>query len=145
MRDQRDLVEKQRTDIDAPFRASQALLEGTPPDEVLRALVMQLVEAFGAVSGSLSLIRHNGELQPVVLHGLQREPLVSMADESQRPLGMPLAEGEKSLVFMMGDPGPLAQVLERDKPRRAACLSSDGKLTAIIAIPSERPINSSGS
>ena len=125
MRDQRDLVEKQRTDIDAPFRASQALLEGTPPDEVLRALVMQLVEAFGAVSGSLSLIRHNGELQPVVLHGLQREPLVSMADESQRPLGMPLAEGEKSLVFMMGDPGPLAQVLER----------SGGKLTAIVAIP----------
>ena len=70
MRDQRDLVEKQLTDVDAPSRASQALLQGTPPDEVLRALVMQLVEAFGAISGSLSLIRHDGELQPVVLHGL---------------------------------------------------------------------------
>jgi len=126
MRDQRDLVKKQLTDVDAPSRASQALLEGTPPDEVLRALVMQLVEAFGAVSGSLSLIRHDGELQPVVLHGLQREPLVSTVDESsQRPLGTALAQGATSLVFMMGDPGPLAQVLER----------SGGKLTAIVAIP----------
>ena len=125
MRDRRDLVEKQLTDVDAPSRAAQALLEGTPPDEVLRALVMQLVEAFGAVSGPLSLIRHDGELQPVVLHGLQREPLVSTVDESQRPLGIALAEGATSLVFMMGDPGPLAQVLER----------SGGKLTAIVAIP----------
>jgi hypothetical protein len=71
------------------------------------------------------LIRHDGELQPVVLHGLQREPLVSTVDESQRPLGIALAEGATSLVFMMGDPGPLAQVLER----------SGGKLTAIVAIP----------
>ena len=125
MREQRDFVDKQLTDVDAPSRASQALLQGTPPDEVLRALVMQLVEAFGAISGSLSLVRHDGELQPVVLHGLQREPLVSMADESQRPLGIALAESAKSLVFMMGDPGPLAQVLER----------SGGKLTAIVAIP----------
>ncbi len=120
MHDRRDLVEKQLTDVDAPSRASQALLEGTPPDEILRALVMQLVEAFGAVSGPLSLIRHDGEL-----HGLQHEPLISTVDESQRPLGIALAEDATSLVFMMGDPGPLAQVLER----------SGGKLTAIVAIP----------
>jgi len=105
------------------------MLRGTPPQEALKSLVMQLVEGFGAVSGSLSLIRHDGRLQSVVLHGLQREPLVAMVDDSRHPLGTLILEGGKPLVFVTGEPGPLGQVLER----------SGGKLTSIVAIPVKAP------
>lgn len=129
MRDQRDLVDKHLTDVAAPFHAAQSLLEGTPSDEVLKTLVMRLVEGLGAVSGSLSLLRHDGQLQPVILHGLQREPLVALVDASKRPLGTLIIEGGRSIVFVAGEPGPIGQVLER----------SAGKLTSIVAIPVRAP------
>lgn len=134
MRDQRDLVSKHLTDLGAPFEAARSILEGTPSDEVLKTLVMRLVEGLGAVSGSLSLLRHDNQLQPVILHGLQREPLVSIVDASQRPLGALIVEGGRSLVFMSGEPGPIGQVLER----------SGGKLTSIVAIPVRTAIKDLG-
>lgn len=134
MRDQRDVVDKRLTDLGAPLQAAQSLLEGTPSDEVLKALVMRLVEGLGAVSGSLSLLRHDGQLHPVIVHGLQREPLVALVDASQRPLGTLIIEGGRSIVFMTGEPGPIGQVLER----------SGGKLTSIVAIPVRTAIHNLG-
>jgi len=125
MRDQRDNVDKKLTDLGAPFLAAQSLLEGTPSDEVLKALVMRLVEGLGAVSGSLSLLRHDSELHPVILHGLQREPLVTIVDASKRPLGTLIIEAGTSIVFVAGEPGPIGQVLDK----------SAGKLTSMVAIP----------
>jgi signal recognition particle receptor subunit beta len=129
MREQRDLVDKHLTDVAAPFHAAQSLLEGTPSDEVLKTLVMRLVEGLGAVSGALSLLRHDGQLQPVILHGLQREPLVAIVDASNRPLGTAIIESGRSIVFLAGEPGPIGQVLEK----------SAGKLTSIVAIPVRAP------
>lgn len=134
MRDQRDLVSKHLTDLGAPFEAARSLIEGTPSDEALKTLVMRLVEGLGAVSGSLSLLRHDNQLQPVILHGLQREPLVSIVDASQQPLGALIVEGGRSIVFVTGEPGPIGQVLER----------SAGKLTSVVAIPVRTAIKDLG-
>ncbi len=134
MRDQRDHVDKQLDDLGAPFLAAQSLLEGTPSDEVLRALVMRIVEGLGAVSGSLSLLRHDSQLHPVILHGLQREPLATLVDASQRPLGSLIIEGGSSIVCVAGEPGPIGQVLER----------SAGKLTSMVAIPVRTAVRNLG-
>ena len=134
MRDQRDHVDKQLSELGAPFLAAQSLLEGTPSDEVLKALVMRLVEGLDAVSGSLSLLRHDSQLHPVILHGQQREPLATLFDASQRPLGTLIIEGGSSIVSVTGEPGPIGQVLER----------SAGKLTSMVAIPVRTAIRNLG-
>ena len=94
---------------------------------------MRMGEGLGAVSGSLALLREK-ELRPVILHGLQREPLFSINDASGRPIASILAEGSKPLVFVSGDPGPLAQILER----------SGGKITSIVTIPIRTPVTTLG-
>jgi hypothetical protein len=134
MRDQRDVVDKQLTDLGAPLNAAQSLLEGVPSDEVLKTLVMRLVEGLGAVSGSLSLLRQDGQLHPVIVHGLQREPLVSVKDASERPLGTVIVEGGRSMVFMIGEPGPFKELLEK----------SGGRVTSIVAIPVRTAIHNLG-
>lgn len=133
MRDQRDSYERRFTDLGAPFEAALSLLGGAPTDEVLRTLVMRMAEALGAVSGSLSLL-HERELRPVILHGLQREPLFAVTDPSGRTLASILIEGAKPLVYAAGDPGPIAQVLEM----------SGGKITSILTIPVRTPIQTLG-
>jgi len=127
IRDQRDAAKKQLTDIGAPFAAAHSLLEGNPPDQVLKSLIIRLADGLGATSASLSLLRDDGALHAVILHGLQREPLISMnhTDDANRSLGAAVLDGAKSCVFFHGDGGPIGQVLER----------SAGKLTSIVAIP----------
>jgi hypothetical protein len=100
---------------------------------VLKGLVMRMSEGLGAVSGSLSLLRDK-ELRPVILHGLQREPLFTVTDASGRPLAAIIVEGSKPLVFVTGDPGPLTQILEM----------SGGKITSIVTIPVRTPITTLG-
>jgi hypothetical protein len=133
MRDQRDSYEKRLSDLSVPFEATLSILGGAPPDEVLKGLLMRMGEGLGAVSGSLSFLREK-ELRPVILHGLQREPLFSINDPSGHPLAAVLAEGAKPLVFVSGDPGPLAQILDR----------SGGKITSIVTIPVRTPIATLG-
>ncbi len=128
MRDRRELSEQRAKDLVAPFDAAQSLLRGSPSDDVLRTLLMRIAESLGAVSSSLSLVKEN-ELRPVILLGLQREPPFSTVDGSGRPLAMGLLESAKPLVFALGDPGPLGDVLEK----------SGGKLTSIVAIPIRTP------
>jgi len=133
MRDQRDSLDKRLSDLGAPFEATLSLLGGAPPDEVLKGLLMKMAEGLGAVSGSLSLLRER-ELRPVILHGLQREPLFSITDASGRPLAGVIAEGSRPLVFVSGDPGPLAQILD----------VSGGKITSIVTIPVRTPVTTLG-
>jgi len=133
MRDQKNSFERRLTDLDAPFEAAFSLLGGAPADEVLKGLVMGMGEGLGAVSGSLSLLRER-ELRPVILHGLQREPLFSITDASGRPLAAVIAEGSRPLVFVSGDPGPLAQILDM----------SGGKITSIVTIPVRTPVTTLG-
>jgi signal recognition particle receptor subunit beta len=133
MRDQRDAFGKRLSDLTAPFEATFSLLGGAPADEVLKGLVMRMGEGLGAVSGSLSLLRDK-ELRPVILHGLQREPLFTVTDASGRPLAAIIVEGSKPLVFVTGDPGPLTQILEM----------SGGKITSIVTIPVRTPITTLG-
>ena len=128
MRDQRDGVDKRLADLGIPLRAADAILGGAAADDAFRTLLMEMAEGFGAVSGSLSLMRSK-ELRPVLLHGLQREPLFSAVDASKRPLAAVILETAQPLIFSSGDPGPLADVLER----------SGGKVTSIIAIPVKTP------
>jgi hypothetical protein len=132
MRDQKSSIERRLSDLGAPFEAALSLLGGAPTDEVLRGLVMRMAEGLGAVSGSLSLLRER-ELRPVILHGLQREPLFSIT-ESGRPLAAVIAEGSRPLVFVTGDPGPLAQILDK----------SGGKITSIVTIPVRTPVTTLG-
>ncbi len=132
MRDQKSAFERRLTDFSGPFDAALSLLGGAPTDEVLKGLVMRMGEGLGAVSGSLSLLREK-ELRPVILHGLQREPLFSIT-ESGRPLAAVIAEGSRPLVFVSGDPGPLAQILDK----------SGGKITSIVTIPVRTPVTTLG-
>lgn len=133
MRDQRDSSEKRFIDLGAPLEAALSLLGGAPTHEVLKSLVMRMAEALSAVSASLSLL-HERELRPVILHGLQREPLSAATDASGRALAGILLEGAKPLVHNVGDPGPVAQVLE----------TSGGKITSIVTIPVRTPIRTLG-
>jgi hypothetical protein len=133
MRDQRDSFGRRLSDLATPFEATLSILGGAPTDEVLKGLVMRMGEGLGAVSGSLALLREK-ELRPVILHGLQREPLFSINDASGRAIASILAEGSKPLVFVSGDPGPLAQILER----------SGGKITSIVTIPIRTPVTTLG-
>jgi signal recognition particle receptor subunit beta len=133
MRDQRDSFERRLLDLGAPFEATLSLLGGAPLDEALKGLLMRMVEGLGAVSGSLSLLREK-ELRPVILHGLQREPLFSITDASGHPLAAVIVEGSRPLVFVSGDPGPLAQILDR----------SGGKITSIVTVPVRTPVTTLG-
>ena len=133
MRDQRDSFERRLSDLGAPFEATLSLLGGAPTDEVLKSLLMRMGEGLGAVSGSLSILRER-ELRPVILHGLQREPLFSITDASGRPLAAVIAEGSRPLIFVSGDPGPLAQILDM----------SGGKITSIVTIPVRTPVTTLG-
>jgi signal recognition particle receptor subunit beta len=132
MRDQKNSVERRLLDLGTPFDAALSLLGGAPTDEILKGLVMRMAEGLGAVSGSLSLLREK-ELRPVILHGLQREPLFSIT-ENGRPLAAVIAEGSRPLVFVSGDPGPLAQILDK----------SGGKITSIVTIPVRTPVTTLG-
>jgi hypothetical protein len=70
----------------------------------------------------------------VILHGLQREPLFSITDASGRPLAAVIAEGPRPLIFVSGDPGPLAQILDM----------SGGQITSIVTIPVRTPVTTLG-
>jgi signal recognition particle receptor subunit beta len=133
MRDERDSYERRIADLASPTEAALSLLGGAPTHEVLKSLVMRMAERLGAVSGSLSLLRER-ELRPVILHGLQREPLFAVADTSGRTLASVLIEGAKPLVYVAGDPGPIGQVLEM----------SGGKITCIVTVPVRTPIQTLG-
>lgn len=133
MRDQRDSVGKRLTDLSVPFEATLSLLGGAPIDEVLKSLLMRMAEGLGAVSGSLSLLREK-ELRPVILHGLQREPLFSITDASGHPLAAVIVEGSRPLVFVSGDPGPMSQILDM----------SGGKITSIVTVPVRTPVTTLG-
>ncbi|MGH9321046.1 MAG: hypothetical protein ACRD3V_14335, partial [Vicinamibacteria bacterium] len=133
VRDQRNSFERRLSDLGGPFEAALSVLGGAPTDEVLKSLLMRMAESLGAVSGSLSLLRER-ELRPVILQGLQREPLFSVADASGRPLATTVIEGASPLVFVSGEPGPLAQILEM----------SAGKITSIVTIPLRTPVTALG-
>ena len=70
----------------------------------------------------------------MILHGLQREPLVTIVDASRRPLGTLIIEAGTSIVFVAGEPGPIEQVLDK----------SGGKLTSMVAIPVRSAVRNLG-
>lgn len=133
-RDENDRLKKRLEELSAPVDAARELLAGAPAPLVLEKVLERIGSALGSEKGSLSLVRPDGELEPVLLRGLTVEPLFGCKDDQGRPLAASLAKSGTPLVYVAGEPGRLAEVLDR--------LGAD--MGSTVVIPVATPVRTLG-
>jgi len=133
-RDENDRLRKRLEELSAPVDAARELLAGAPAPLVLEKVLERVSSALGSEKGSLSLVRPDGELEPVLLRGLEIEPLFDVKDGEGRPLASSTVKSGIPLVYIAGEPGRLAEVLDR--------LGAD--VGSLVAIPVATPVRHLG-
>jgi signal transduction histidine kinase len=111
-RDENDRLKRRLEELSAPVDAARELLAGAPAPLVLEKVLERVGSALGSDKASLSLVRPDGEIAPVLLRGLAVEPLFACRDEQGQPLAAGLVRGS-ALVYVAGEPGRLAEALDR--------------------------------
>ena len=121
-------------ELSASIDAAQALLSKSSAEEVLVNVIERISKGLGSDVGSLSLVRPDGELSPVVLRNMEAEPLFKLFDEENRPIAVSLMEQDEPAVFKHGDTGPLQAALDE----------LDKNYTSFVAIPIKTPVRALG-
>ena len=121
-------------ELSASIDAAQQLLSKSSAEDVLVNVIERISKGLGSDVGSLSLVRPDGELSPVVLRNMEAEPLFKLLDEENQPIAVSLMEQDEPAVFKHGDSGPLQ-----------AALDELGKTyTSLVAIPIKTPVRALG-
>jgi signal transduction histidine kinase/signal recognition particle receptor subunit beta len=86
---------------------------GLTTDTPLKALVNRMAQTLRTSTASLSILRPDGVLEPVVLAGLEADPVVSGSHREAQSLGQSLLESDKPTIQKRGESGLLDAAIER--------------------------------
>jgi signal recognition particle receptor subunit beta len=89
---------------------------------LLEGVVRKMCDIFRTSHASLSLLRPDGELEVVVHHGIEDDPMLHCTSSEGRPLAASLLEAGKLRLELRGAAGPLGEAIERAGPQCVAVL-----------------------
>ncbi len=115
LREQRDSVARQAADFSTVADSVAKLLNGSADAApgVLQELIKKIASNWEASHASLSILRPDGKLIQLVRHGLELDPLESSTTSEEQATANAILEGGKRVVQMLGDEGPLDEVIKR--------------------------------
>jgi hypothetical protein len=112
-------------------------LFGATPDEtpvLLEGLVGALAQSLRCGQASLSLIRPDGHFEQIVGFGLPVDPLEGAKSPGGRPLAQAIVDGQKPMLQVRGESGPLEEAMDK------AALDC----VAVLALPMRTPVHALG-
>jgi signal recognition particle receptor subunit beta len=102
---------------------------GLTTDTPLKALVNRMAQTLRASTASLSILRPDGVLEPVVLTGLDSDPVLTGSHPEAQSLGQSLLKANKPTIQKRGESGPLDTAIER----------AGGDCVAVVTLPLKTP------
>lgn len=125
IREEKDQAMRWLEDLSAVADLVRDLLTATDPssDAPIQALVQRMARNFRTPTASLSILRPDNVLEPVVLCGFDADPLQSSRSPGGQPLGPALLRSGRLTVQIKGEPGPLDDVIERAGPECVAAVA----------------------
>ena len=125
-------VETYRAVADVAKKLFSATPDETPV--LLEGLVGSLAQSLRCGQASLSLIRPDGNFEQVVGLGLPVDPLEGARTPGGRPLAQALVDGQKPMVQLRGEAGPLEDAMDR----------AGLDCVAVLALPMLTPVHAIG-
>jgi hypothetical protein len=125
-------VETYRAVADVAKKLFSATPDETPV--LLEGLVGSLAQSLRCGQASLSLIRPDGNFEQVVGLGLPVDPLEGARTPGGRPLAQALVDGQKAMLQLRGEAGPLEDAMDR----------AGLDCVAVLALPMLTPVHAVG-
>ncbi|MGH9390951.1 MAG: sensor histidine kinase, partial [Vicinamibacteria bacterium] len=125
-------VETYRAVADVAKKLFSATPDETPV--LLEGLVGSLAQSLRCGQASLSLIRPDGNFEQVVGLGLPVDPLEGARTPGGRPLAQALVDGQKAMLQLRGEAGPLEDAMDR----------AGLDCVAVLALPMLTPVHAIG-
>jgi len=125
-------VETYRAVADVAKKLFSATPDETPI--LLEGLVGSLAQSLRCGQASLSLIRPDGNFEQIVGLGLPVDPLEGARSPGGRPLAQALVDGQKPMLQLRGEVGPLEDAMDR----------AGLDCVAVLALPMRTPIHAVG-
>ncbi len=125
-------VETYRAVADVAKKLFRASPDETPV--LLEGLVGSLAQSLRCGQASLSLIRPDGNFEQVVGLGLPVDPLEGARTPGGRPLAQALVDGQKAMLQLRGEAGPLEDAMDR----------AGLDCVAVLALPMLTPVHAIG-
>ncbi|HLA76410.1 MAG TPA: hypothetical protein VJU18_02395 [Vicinamibacteria bacterium] len=123
MREERDQARRLLDDVQAVLRAGEDLIQGQPPDAVLRRVVNAVAEAGGASHGSILLTAAGRSFRLGAARGFTEDPLLKLRGGVRHVLERFLSEQEPR-VHLAADSLDLGEALSAVDPPFAALASA---------------------
>jgi hypothetical protein len=115
LREQRDSVNRRADDLSFVADTVKDLLadsNGDVPGQ-LEELVQKIASKWEASHASLSILRPDGKLVPLVRCGLDSDPMEDSGDSEKPSTANAILEAGKRVVQMGGDDGPLKEAIKK--------------------------------
>jgi signal recognition particle receptor subunit beta len=125
-------VETYRAVADVAKKLFSATPDETPV--LLEGLVGSLAQSLRCGQASLGLIRPDGHFEQVVGLGLPVDPLEGARTPGGRPLAQALVDGQKAMLQLRGEAGPLEDAMDR----------AGLDCVAVLALPMLTPVHAIG-
>ena len=125
-------VETYRAVADVAKKLFRAAPDETPV--LLEGLVGSLARSLRCGQASLSLIRPDGNFEQVVGLGLPVDPLEGARTPGGRPLAQAVVDGQKAMLQLRGEAGPLEDAMDR----------AGLDCVAVLALPMLTPVHAIG-
>jgi hypothetical protein len=115
LREEKDEALRWLEEMSAVADMTRDLISGTglSTDTPLKALVNRMSQTLRTTTASLSVIRPDGILEPVVLLGVKEDPILSGKASEAQSLGNALLKTDKPTIQKRGESGPLDAAIER--------------------------------
>lgn len=130
-REERDEAHRRLEELYAVADVGRSLLHASPDraQVLLEGVVKKMSTIFRTSQASLAFLRPDGELELVVRHGLDEDPMASAKSSQGKPLGAALVEEGKLRLELRGTRSPLGDAIAAAGPR---CV-------AVLALPLQTP------
>ncbi|MGH9319863.1 MAG: hypothetical protein ACRD3V_08225, partial [Vicinamibacteria bacterium] len=101
---------------------------------LLEGLVGSLAQSLRCGQASLALVRPDGNFEQIVGLGLPVDPLEGAKTPGGRPLAQAIVDGQKAMLQMRGDVGPMEEAMDR----------AGLDCVAVLALPMRTPVHALG-
>jgi hypothetical protein len=136
LKEQTQLEAKRVQTYRAVADVAKKLFSATPDETpvLLEGLVGALAQSLRCGQASLSLIRPDGHFEQIVGFGLPVDPLEGAKSPGGRPLAQAIVDGQKPMLQVRGESGPLEEAMDK------AALDC----VAVLALPMRTPVHALG-
>jgi signal recognition particle receptor subunit beta len=123
-REERDEALRRLEELYAVADVGRSLLHAAPDRAqiLLEGIVKKMSTIFRTSQASLAFLRPDGELEVIVRHGIEEDPLALAKSSQGKPLAASLVEEGKLRLELRGTRGPLGDAIEKAGPHCVAAL-----------------------